>query len=190
MADAIQCANCGVRFPPQNDHQGKMVVCPQCRRPTRNEPAGPSPAAANPYGSPEAATASPLVADTRQGSPVDSPEIYRALAGTRPWALFVGISGFVASGIGALSMIRMAILENLRGQDWPRCCAAFVVAVLVALGWSSLLYGRRIGLFLKTQDLHDLERALLCQRALWRLAGTMFGVVVAIIVVVALVLAG
>jgi hypothetical protein len=173
MAEEIQCASCGVRFPPQNEHQGKMVVCPHCHRPTRNEPAGPPPPAANPYASPEAAI-SASVADAHQASPVDSPEIYRALAGTRPWTLFLGVLGFILSGIGLLWAIGFAIIAPTPGRQLgvEFSAVAFVVAVVAALvSWFSFRYGRRIGVFLRTQDLHDLERALSSQRAFWRLAG-------------------
>ncbi len=187
MAEEIQCASCGVRFPPQNDHQGKMVVCPHCHRPTRNEPAGPSPAAANPYASPEAA-ASPLIADTHPISPADSPEIYRALAGTRPWALFIGILGFVVGGVASLWVIVAAFSVRL-GQE-PLLARFVMVVVLVDVAalasWIPFRYGLRIGVFLKTQDLHDLERALSSQRAFWRMAGiavlavTVIGIVLAL----------
>ncbi len=186
MAEEIQCASCGVRFPPQNEHQGKMVVCPHCHRPTRNEPAGPSPAAANPYASPQAAT-TPSVADTHQGSPVDSPEIYRALAGTGPWVLFVGIFGLILSGIGAWWAILG--ISGAFGQHvlLSILVGALFVAILAAFAsWFLLQYGRRIGVVLKTQDLHDLERALLSQRAFWRLAGIAVGAATVVLVLLAL----
>jgi hypothetical protein len=191
MADEIQCVSCGVRFPPQNEHQGKMVVCPHCHRPTRNEPAGPSPAA-NPYASPEAAAASPLVADTHQGSPVDSPEIYRALAGTRPWALFLGILGFIVGGIGVVWALLVfggvLFLRSLSMMQAVFFAAAALVVFLVALGsWFPFRYGRRIGVFLSTRDLHDLERALSSQRAFWQMAGIAVVVVTVALIALALI---
>ena len=185
MADEIQCVSCGLRFPPQNDHQGKMVLCPHCRRPTRNEPAAPSPAAANRYASPQAPTP-PLVADPHQASPVDSPEIYRALAGTRPWALFVGILGFIASGIGAFVAIVRAAFWNSSSESKAGFVAnemvILVAVVLVALAsWFLFQYGRRIGIFLRTQDTRDLERTLFSQRGFWQLTG----IVAAVALVVA-----
>ena len=190
MADEIQCVSCGLRFPPQNDHQGKMVLCPHCRRPTRNEPAVALPAAANPYAAPQAATP-PLIADPHQASPVDSPEVYRALAGTRPWALFLGILGFIVSGIGSFWAIGAAIFEGTLRQGpeifFVRFALVVLVAVLVAFGsWFPFRYGRRIGVFLKTQDLHDLDRALLCQRAFWQMAGIVAGAMAIVLTVLAL----
>jgi hypothetical protein len=190
MADEIQCVSCGLRFPPQNDHQGKMVLCPHCRRPTRNEPAAPSPAAANPYASPQAPTP-PLVAEPHQGSPVESPEIYRALAGTRPWAFFLGILGFIVSGIGAFVAIVRAAFWSSSWESKAGFVAnemvILVAVVLVALAsWFLFQYGRRIGIFLRTQDTRDLERALSSQRSFWRIAGIMLLAAIPILLVLAL----
>jgi hypothetical protein len=191
MAEEIRCASCGVRFPPQNEHQGKMVVCPHCHRPTRNEPAGSPPAAENPYASPEAA-ASPPAAEARHVSPLDSPEIYRALAGTRRWVLSVAIIGFMVSGVGAfyaLWVIAIATSVPLLAAriGVESFLVPLVVAVVVAFAsWFPFRYGRRIGVFLKTQDLHDLERALLSQRTLWQVAAIALGAVIVILGVVAI----
>jgi hypothetical protein len=55
----------------------------------------------------------------------------------------------------------------------------FLVAVLVAFAsWFPFRYGRRIGVFLRTRDLHDLERALSSQRAFWQVAGILVGIAV------------
>jgi hypothetical protein len=191
MAEEIRCASCGVRFPPQNEHQGKMVVCPHCHRPTRNEPAGPPPAAENPYASPEAA-ASPPAAEARHVSPLDSPEIYRALAGTRRWVLSVAIIGFAVSGVVAFYALWLITLATSIPLFTGRLGAEvflvpLVVAALVAFAsWFPFRYGRRIGVFLKTQDLHDLERALSSQRTLWQVAGIAIGAAIVILGVVAM----
>jgi hypothetical protein len=149
------------------------------------------PDAANPYASPEAAAASPPVADRHPGSPVESPEIYRALAGTRPWALFMGIVGFVAGGIGVVwALVAIGVVLFFRPLNYVQTVSfatAVLVVVLVAFGsWIPFRYGRRIGVFLKTQDLHDLERALSSQRLFWQLAGIAVGATAVIIVLLAI----
>jgi hypothetical protein len=60
----------------------------------------------------------------------------------------------------------------------------FVAAVLVGLAsWFSFRYGRRIGVFLSTRDLHDLERSLSSQRALWQMIGVAVGTTALLLIV-------
>jgi hypothetical protein len=184
MAEEIRCASCGVRFVPQTEHQGKMVVCPNCHRPTRNEPAGPPPQEPNPFAAPEAAV-SPSAADRSAISPVDSPEIYRALAGTRPWVLILGLLGLivcvveVAILVGDAMLPRALIGANGRGFV---VLAALPTFLLASTFWLLFRYGRRISSFLTTRELRDLERALLAQRAFWRMAGLTVAVCVLLLI--------
>jgi hypothetical protein len=105
--------------------------------------------------------------------------------------MFVGIFGFVLGWIGVvwalLAIGGVLLFFPLNRMQTVFFAAAVLVVFLVALGsWFSFRYGRRIGVFLKTQDLHDLERALSSQRTFWRLAGIAIAAAVAIGLVLAL----
>ena len=144
--------------------------------------------AVNPYQSPEAAAVpmKPLVA---QGSLTETMLIY--LKGASPWLRFVGILGFVASGLTALGSIIFLILIPLMGQVWEEVpgfeafgaafSAFFSVSMMVLCLAGGVLmffpafftyrFGDKIRSYLRTGTDQDLELAFKNNRSLWKFNG-------------------
>jgi hypothetical protein len=58
-------------------------------------------------------------------------------------------------------------------------------ALYLACAYYLLLYGRRIGSFQRTNDVHDLESALVAQKSFWKLVGITLAVMIGLGVLMA-----
>jgi hypothetical protein len=142
-----------------------------------DDPKGTSPfhasaAEANPYASPQSSAG----ATERPSGPwTELRGIEAALAGTRPWVIFLSVLGFIGSGFLVLGTVGVSITAlTMRGN--PGMLVVAVLYLLMAafgMGASYYLftYGRRIGDYLSGGDLRDLEEALFTQKSFWKLWG-------------------
>ena len=144
--------------------------------------------AVNPYQSPEA-LAVPVKPLLAQGSLTETMLIY--LKGASPWLRFVGILGFINSGLVVVWGISMFVLVPLIGRTWDEIPgfesfggilgAAFgvVMAALSILGALLVFFpalflyrfGNRIRNYLRTGADQDLEQAFKNNKAFWKFAG-------------------
>jgi hypothetical protein len=146
-------------------------------------------AAINPFASPQTQSAPEAVPEptTAAGGGAITPGIRRALAGTRPWTLFLSIL--------ALVVLPLAILLQLLTLVFGYLLAIPGVAVLGLELWAAyllLVYSQKIGSFLRESDVYELERALSAQKTFWQIAGivTIIGLVVTLLTVLVLVAFG
>jgi hypothetical protein len=116
--------------------------------------------------------ASPAAAASDGGDELVTPGIKRALADTRPWVLFLAILGFISTGF--IALIALLIIILVRGA------AVFLVIGLIYAGMAALTgfasfylwsYGSRIGAFLRSSGVKQLQQALVAQKSFWKLVG-------------------
>ena len=142
----------------------------------------------NPYQSPEtvAAPVKPLVA---QGSITETMLIY--LKGASPWLRFMGILGFIGSGLTALGSLIFLVMIPLVGRVWEDipgfeafggAFGAFFSGSMMVFGLAggvllffpalfTYRFGERIRSYLRTGMEHELELALKNNKSLWKFNG-------------------
>ena len=83
----------------------------------------------------------------------------RALAGTRPWVIFLAILGFIGSGLIGLGTVGIVISTTIgptfRFSPQELMIVVFYLILMVlclAVSLHLLSYGRRIGQFLRTHQ--------------------------------------
>ena len=147
--------------------------------------------AVNPYQSPETIIKSEKVVHT-QGSLTET--MLTHLKGTSPWLRFVGILGFIGSGLTALWGLIFFITIPILGSSWQSIPGLesfggmsgsftfffgffiFIIAigcVLIVFFPSLFIYrfGTKIQTFLRTGTDNDLELAFKNNRSLWKFLG-------------------
>jgi uncharacterized membrane protein YjgN (DUF898 family) len=144
--------------------------------------------AVNPYQSPEtvAAPVKPLVA---QGTLTETMLFY--LKGASPWLRFIGILGFICSGLTVLGSISFLAFIPLIGQVWKEVPgfeafggifrAAFSGSmVALCIGGAVLMFfpslftyrfGEKIRSYLRNGTEQDLEQAFKNNKSLWKFYG-------------------
>jgi hypothetical protein len=148
--------------------------------------AGPAPAVAvNPYAAPmlpTAAIAVPVSAD--QGA--ITPRARRALADTRPWVMFLAILGLVVGGFGAIGALAFLALVAMAAGG-PGLLIGLMMLASPALSlvasYFLLSYGLRLGSFLRTNAVRELEAAMVAQKSFWKLTGIVTAAVLALYLV-------
>ena len=142
----------------------------------------------NPYQSPEA-PAIPVTPLTAQGALTETMLSY--LKGASPWIRFIGVLGFISSGLAALWGICMLVLVPFMNLDWEEIPgleqfgfifnAAFGGVMMVfSLGGAVLIFipslfiyrfGEKIRSFLRTGMEQELELAFKNNKSLWKFIG-------------------
>ena len=143
----------------------------------------------NPYQSPEteAVPVKPLVA---QGTLSETMLIY--LKGASPWLRFIGILGFIGSGITALSGLSLFAINPMMSRIWGEIpgfdaafggtlttvfsgsMAVFCAGIGVLMFFPSFFvyrFGDKIRSFLRTGMDQDLELAFRNNKSLWKFLG-------------------
>jgi hypothetical protein len=206
----IVCESCGCRLRVQDESAGQRVKCPNCSavmeadavRDTLAPKSPPAPAGTrpeptedpNPYASPRTPGQHRLPGQHTGEPAVLTPGIYRAMAETRPWVLFLSVLGFIIAGVMVLFCLSMAWMSLVSGAPgvflvWPVVYLLYAV-IYFAGAYYLLLYGRRIGSFRLTNQIHDLEAALVAQKSFWKLIGiiTAIALTLAILMILGFVL--
>lgn len=108
---------------------------------------------------------------------------------TRPWVLFIGIIGFIVSGIMALGTISMLLMSGRMVGGGGG--AGMMIVIVIVYGLFSLAafymalclvrYASRIGLFIGTRHVDHLNAALDEQRKYFLVLGILLAVYVALI---------
>lgn len=145
--------------------------------------------AINPYQSPEA-QAVPEKPLTAQGAITETMLIY--LKDASPWLRFIGILGFIFSGLTALWGIGSIALIPMFGQIWselPESYQPFSAIFNSALGGTMVMFGigggalgffpslfvfrfgEKIRSYLRSGTDQDLELALKNNKSFWKFAG-------------------
>jgi DNA-directed RNA polymerase subunit RPC12/RpoP len=204
MSSEFLCEACGAKLRIDDDLAGKQVKCPQCSAVVRAkagpeaaiaspfpsmEPAPPSADDLNPYASPTAPAEIDGTARIATESQAVTPGIRRAMSQTRPWVLFLAVLGFVAGGLMALAAVAMVLVALVAGELEMLIVGPIYLlyaALYLACAYYLLLYGRRIVSFERSNDVHDLESALVAQKSFWKLVG----ITLAVMLVLGFLMAG
>jgi hypothetical protein len=147
----------------------------------------PAPSAdVNPFVSPQAAPTVGVVASDSDQEAI-TPRLRRALAETRPWVMFLAILGMVLGGLGTLSGLGFLVLFSLAaGARGMLIGLAMLVApaLYIVAAYYLLSYGLKIGNFLRSSSVRELEGAMIAQKSFWKLIGIITAVVLALYVLV------
>ena len=201
----IVCESCGCRLRVQDESAGKRVKCPNCSAvmemdgvrdtPARESPlapagTGPGPTEdVNPYASPRTPSEHLFPGQHAGAPPAITPGIYRALAETRPWVLFLSILGLIVGGLMVVAGLGLGLVAMV-SEQFEMLGMGFVyliyAAIYLAGAYFLLLYARRIGSFQRTNQIYDLEAALVAQKSFWRLVGIIAAIVLVLAVVIIL----
>lgn len=95
----------------------------------------------------------------------------RSLRGTRIWALFVGIGGFIVAAIYLLGAFGSLLAGPAAIIATPMYLT--MAAMMGGVAFFACSYYGRIGNFLVRQDSYSMEAALESQRKFWLLSGIM-----------------
>lgn len=134
------------------------------------------------------------------GDTYGEPEIFsdpvttEALAGTRPWVLFMAIVAYIGTAFVILAAVVLVVASTTQG---PR---GSIAIGLIYLGLAALYflaarhlmaYATGISAYLSSNRVSDLNRALMAQMSFWRLIGflTIVGFVLGVIVTIVSLLA-
>jgi len=189
MALEIDCRECNTRLRIREEDREKTIRCPTCSSIVPPEDLTPGSEAASPFSAvssgpdePEAVNpyASPTTpVDMAAGPASDGTSgsthgVRLAMEQTRPWVLFLGILGFIATGIFALVALAgfvMVFVDN--GPMGLMVCLVYgIIGVIYFAGsYYLFVYGQRIGKFLETDRMSELAHALTAQKSFWRLLG-------------------
>jgi hypothetical protein len=118
-----------------------------------------------------------------------TPAMVDALAKTSPWVIFLAILGIISGCLACLGAVVYAVvgLNAIREAgpfEGERVLAAAVVlystaiaavtaAVYVVAAAHLRAYGYAISRFVRSKEMHTLEKAMVEQKSFWRLAGIM-----------------
>ena len=197
MAIDLICDNCGSRLRIPDEHAGKRVKCPTCSTivssaalpdadagnpfsaasegtddradGSRNEP--------NPYASPEAAWDRDQIEPNAAGAGQVTVGMRIALSQTRPWVIFLAVLGFISAGfmaLGSLGMMIVFAVNDMPGNPSMWVVGGMYLAISVVYFFGSfylMSYGTKIGTFLRSENIADMEAALVAQKSFWKLAG-------------------
>ena len=128
---------------------------------------------ANPFASPVDGDGVWPYAPSDRASAI-TPGMREALAQTRPWVTFLGIAGFVLSGLSAFGFVVLLVVATVTGAVeplFPMFPAAFYALIFLLPASFLFRYGRKLGDFLRNGQSRDLEDALYAQKSLWKLFG-------------------
>lgn len=141
----------------------------------------------NPFASPQFPS-EPM--EGPSGGRFDSPGIVDALAGTRPWVLFLGILGFIATGLFVLVAV-IGIVSTMAGgpNGFPAAIGLGVVYLVIAVVYAAasyylFSYGQRIGDYLNGRDVRQLEEALFAQKSFWKLLGIVVAIYLGLVALI------
>ena len=137
----------------------------------------------NPYASPSAPPEIDVPEQVATEPQAITPGLRRALSQTRPWVLFLSILGFLGGGLMALAAVVVVIGAVFAAQPEMLIVGPIYLlyaALYLASAYYLFLYGRRIGVFEQTNQVRDLESALVAQKSFWRLVGITLAVMLAL----------
>ena len=150
----------------------------------------------NPYQSPET-TSIPLSTIPSQGNLTETMLVY--LKGASPWLRFVGIMGFISTGIMVIWGIASIALLSIFSQLWYSSYDYFApgagmmigsITGIAIIGSSALIFfpslfiyrfGSKIKKYLESGNDIELEQAFKNNKSLWKFAGILIIVNIAII---------
>jgi hypothetical protein len=140
----------------------------------------------NPYQSPE----SPIVPETPQNTGVMLTEkMLRYLSDTSPWLQFIGILGYIGSGllvvIGIFGTIGFSAISFLELGDFPFWILAIIYIPMGVLCFFpahfAFNFGRKIRNYRFSNSIDDLELAFKNNKSLWKFYGIICIIYLAII---------
>jgi hypothetical protein len=135
----------------------------------------------NPYQSPE----SPIIPETSQNSGMPLTDtMLRYLIETSPWLRFIGIIGYIGSGMlcvtGIISAIVMLATSNLIGEFggypvwlFPLVYLPFGVLLFFPAHFT-FKFGQRIRMYQNSHSNEDLELGLKYSRSYWKFMGILY----------------
>jgi hypothetical protein len=139
---------------------------------------GSGPDALNPYASP-----------TDESRALDGVEptvrTARLLLQTRPWVRFLGVLGFIGTGLMLLAAAGMvfAAVANPGGRGIPRVQALSLGGIYVVMAFMYIIpsfylmrYASRISTFLEEGGAVALDAALEAQKSFWKTAGILMAI--------------
>ena len=109
-----------------------------------------------------------------------TPSMIDSLRGTRPWALFLAILGFIAACLMLLSGLFSFVGLSAMSHHNPNGPFPFVLVVLLNIvagllyivpSYLLFKYGTSIGGLLNYGGQHSMEQALSYQKSFWKFAG-------------------
>ena len=116
--------------------------------------------------------------------PEVSPDVIRALAGTKGWVRFIAVLGFIVTAIMLLACLGMLLGGNTSRGFYPMNPSVlagvyFVVTVLYFYTAFKLnQYASKIGSFIFNASQENLVLALDAQRGFWKFVGIMVIIVI------------
>jgi len=140
----------------------------------------------NPYQSPE----SPIVPETPQNTGVMLTEkMLRYLSDTSPWLQFIGILGYIGSGLlvvlGIFGTIGFSAISFLELGDFPFWILAIIYIPMGVLCFFpahfAFNFGRKIRNYRFSNSIDDLELAFKNNKSLWKFYGIICIIYLAII---------
>jgi len=143
-----------------------------------------SAASSNPYQAPASSSAVTITHD------VDSEGIASALRKTRPWVMFLGILGFIGTGLMLLGGVGLTIVGLAgMGPGGPPTIAmggmyALMAFIYIAPSLYLVRYANRIRDFLAAPSNAGLELALTAQKSFWKFVGILMVVMMGFYVIV------
>lgn len=126
-----------------------------------------------PFVPPQEAPATVAASPTAEDSAI-TPKIRRALAETRPWVMLLAVLGFIVGGLGALgALLFLAMVAIAAGAPGLLVGLAMLVSPIlyIVAAYFLMTYALRIGSFLRTGAVADLENAMMAQKSFWKLVG-------------------
>lgn len=210
MSILARCGHCGQTIRSPDGFAGKKTRCPKCRGVLHIPARAPEPELPDDDelwgdGAPEEKVErahrerprSRAVEERHRATPRIDPRIEkrsaagvnRALAGTRPWVLFLAILGLAAAALEVLAILAIGGGIAAVSKDPAASGAGFLTAIVAfgpgatvtgVLSWFLLGYARGIRDHVKLGRAGALERALVAQRNFWMVAGILAAIAVAL----------
>ncbi|HEX2573468.1 MAG TPA: hypothetical protein VH877_28220 [Polyangia bacterium] len=105
------------------------------------------------------------------------PALVESMRLTKPWVKFLGILGFIGSGVMLLLGLFMLIVgANSKLPSWVGIIYLPLAALYIAPSLFLYRYGAAIEVFLRQVNLENLGEALQHQKSFWRFVGILSAV--------------
>jgi hypothetical protein len=167
----MACLGCGQAILVEPEWAGATRACPKCGRPFVMP--GPGGSMPPPLGGPRG------LYEPSGGDRVAQSSIL-PLSGTKGWVIFIGVMLCICTVFGFVGVIGMgaAMSEARTGMESFFCfmmiAYGVAIAFYLAMGVQLFKYGSAIGQLEGSRLVGDLDRALVAQRAAWKLFGILF----------------
>jgi hypothetical protein len=133
-----------------------------------------------------------IAAQDGSGAGVLTPVMVRYLREASPWLRFIGILGFIGSGLmtlgGLVFAILVVLISDLAGEFGGIMAGSFMGVLYIVLGLLAFFpakfsygFGSKLHHYILSNSERDLEEALKNNKSLWKFLGIMAIVYLAII---------